>query len=46
MRKIYVLLELVMNLGLSQNIFDLPNVTNVLKILPEKWRGLKLLSTF
>ena len=28
------------------NILELPNVTNALKILPEKWRGLKLLSTF
>jgi prophage antirepressor-like protein len=28
------------------NILDLPNVTNAVKILPEKWRGLKLLSTF
>jgi len=28
------------------NILELPNITNALKILPEKWRGLKLLSTF
>ena len=28
------------------NILELPNITNALKILPEKWRGLKLLNTF
>jgi prophage antirepressor-like protein len=28
------------------NILELPNITNAVKILPEKWRGLKLLSTF
>ena len=27
-------------------ILGLPNVTNALLIIPEKWRGLKLLSTF
>ena len=28
------------------SILELPNITNAIKILPEKWRGLKLLSTF
>ena len=28
------------------NILELPNVTNAIKILPDKWRDLKLLSTF
>jgi prophage antirepressor-like protein len=28
------------------NILELPNITNAIKILPEKWRDLKLLSTF
>ena len=28
------------------NILELPNITNAIKILPEKWRGLKLLNTF
>ena len=28
------------------NILELPNVTNAIRILPEKWRGLKTLSTF
>lgn len=27
-------------------ILELPNVTNAIKIIPEKWRDLKLLSTF
>jgi prophage antirepressor-like protein len=28
------------------SILELPNVTNAIKIIPEKWRDLKLLSTF
>jgi len=28
------------------NILELPNITNAIKIIPEKWRGLKLLNTF
>jgi len=27
-------------------ILELPNITNAIKIIPEKWRGLKLLNTF